>query len=170
MSATCLGFIQLQNTFKKTKDLQSQIKKTIMAKPLEQKEVFNGNEGEIILADTAKKIKDVHQKRKDEIVRGGKENYVEAEFFGLNKFNELIKPFGDKCVGFRVYYGNTHENHKGKDIEVTQEGKGKRTARSVIVPVDKFGNDLRPAIGPKDAMGSALANGPLCPTTCQTDI
>ncbi len=94
-----------------------------MAKPLEQKEVFTGDEGEIILADDAKKIKDVHQKRKGDIERGSSDNYVEAEFFGLNKFNELIKPYGDKCVGFRVYYGKTYENHVGKKIEVTQEGK-----------------------------------------------
>jgi len=138
-----------------------------MANPLEKKPVFDGTEGEIILADDAKKIKDVHQKKKGEISRGGSDNYVEAEFFGIKKFYDLIKPYGDQCVGFRVYHGNTWENHKGKDVEVTQEGKGKRTARVVIVPVDQFGNDLRPAIGSKDPNGSALAKGPLCPTSCQ---
>jgi hypothetical protein len=137
-----------------------------MTNPLERKPVFTGNEGEIILADDAKKIKDVHQKKKGEISRGNSDNYIESEFFGINKFYELIKPYGDKCVGFRVYYGNTFENHIGDKVEVTQEGKGKRTARVVIVPVDQFGNDLRPAIGSKDPDGSALAKGPVCPPQC----
>lgn len=138
-----------------------------MTNPLAKTPVFDGYEGEIIPTDAAKKIKDVHQNRKKEINEANTENYVEAEFFGLYKFQELIKPYGDNCVGFRVYYGNTYENHNGKNVEVTGEGKGKRTRRAVIVPVDKFGNDLRPAIGSKDPGGSGMANGPLCPSTCQ---
>lgn len=140
-----------------------------MTNPLTEKEVFDGYEGKIILSDDARIMKEVHQKRKDEFKRGNTDNYVEAEFFGIHQFNELIKPYGENCVGFRVYYGNTWEKHKGNNIEVTQEGKGKRTARAVIVPVDKYGNDLRPAMGPKDAVGVALAHGPLCPSNCATD-
>jgi hypothetical protein len=138
-----------------------------MTNPLEREPVFTGNEGEIILADDAKKIKHEHQKKKGDISKGGTDNYVEAEFFGINQFNKLIEPYGKECVGFRVYHGSTWENHKGKHVEVTKEGKGKRTARVVIVPVDQYGNDLRPAIGPKDPVGSGLAKGPLCPSTCQ---
>lgn len=132
-----------------------------------QKEVvFTGDEGEIILAADAKKIKSGHQKRKDDIIRGGTDNYVEAEFFGLNTFKKLIDTFKDECVGFRVYHGSRHEEHSGKDVRISKEGAGKRTSRVVIVPVDQYGNDLRSPIGLKDGSGTAMANGPLCPSNC----
>jgi hypothetical protein len=137
---------------------------TIMDNPFEKKPVFSGDEGKIILSSEAKKIKDVHQRKKDAIIKTG-DNYVEAEFFGMNRFKELIAPYGDQCVGFRVYYGNTLETHK--DGKATVDAKGKNTSRLVIVAVDKFGNDLRPELAHKDPTPSALTNGPLCPSTCQ---
>ncbi|REA61292.1 hypothetical protein DSL64_12660 [Dyadobacter luteus] len=130
------------------------------------KAVFTGDEGEIILAADAKTIKDGHKGRRKEIEEGGKDNYVEAEFFGLNTFNKLIANFKDECVGFRVYHGSRHEDHAGEGVKITKEGSAKRTSRVVIVPVDKYGNDLRSPRGLKDDSGSAVANGPLCPNKC----
>jgi hypothetical protein len=131
-----------------------------------EKVVFTGEEGEILLAADAKKIKDAHQSRKREIIKGGKDNYVEAEFFGLKTFKRLIENFQDDAVGFRVYYGNRNENHDREEMKMNDEVNGKRTSRVIIVPVDKFGNDLRPPVGLKDGSGYALGNGPLCPNNC----
>ena len=133
----------------------------------EKTPVFTGNEGEIILNSEVKAIKDAHKGRRSDIEKEGKDNYVEAEFFGLNTFKKLIKKFENTCVGFRVYYGNREEDHSGSGIKVTKDGSGKRTARVVIVPVDQYGNDLRSPIGLKDDDdGSGMANGPLCPNKC----
>ena len=139
-----------------------------MAKPSERKVMFDGTEGQIILSDDANKIKQVHQKRRKSIEKENTDNYVEAEFFGLKTFNKLIEAYKDDCVGFRVYYGNRWENHNDGKVEVSEEGRGKKTSRLVIVPVDAYGRDLAAPIGIKDQEGSpsALANGPLCPHKC----
>lgn len=137
-----------------------------MAIPFDKKEVFTGNEGTIILSSESKKQKEAHKKINNGNGRSESENFVEAEFFGINQFNKLIAPYGDQCVGFRVYHGVTWENHKGKDVEVAAEGKGKKTARVIIVPVDKYGNDLKPELALKDPTPSELSKGPLCPTSC----
>ena len=139
-----------------------------MSNSVEKKIMFDGNEGEIILSSDASKIKQVHQKKRKSIEKENTENYVEAEFFGIKTFNKLIEAYKDDCVGFRVYYGNRWENHKDGKVEVSEEGRGKKTSRLVIVPVDAYGQDLRPPVGLKDPSGSAVANGPLCPSTCES--
>jgi hypothetical protein len=139
---------------------------TVMSKSAEKKIMFDGTEGEIILAADANKIKQVHQRNRKTIEKGNTDNYIESEFFGLKTFNKLIAAYKDECVGFRVYYGNTWENHKDGKVEVSEEGKGKKTSRLVIVPVDAYGKDLRPPMGLKDPSGGAVANGPVCPSHC----
>ncbi|TDE16746.1 hypothetical protein [Dyadobacter psychrotolerans] len=139
-----------------------------MAKPSEKKVMFDGSEGEIIFSSAANTLKSVHQKKKSEITKGNSENYVEAEFFGLNTFNKLMESYKGQAVGFRVYYGSRWEEHQKDEVIVREEGKGKKTSRLIIVPVDAYGRDLASPIGIKDNEGSpsALANGPLCPHKC----
>lgn len=126
---------------------------------------FTGNEGELVAASKFQELATPHKKKQKEI-HGRGENFVEAEFFGIKKFNKLIEKHGDKCVGFRVFYGSREEDHSTDDIVL---GKGKHTSRLIIVPVDAEGNNLIPAaeFGKKDAPGEdAMAGGPLCPTHC----
>lgn len=125
---------------------------------------FTGNEGRLISSIEARDLtRPHHAKEKDIKARG--ENYIQAEFFGLNTFKKLIEPLGDNCVGFRVYYGAQDEDHEGAEVVF---GKGKHTARLVIVPVGADGNDLTKGIGHKDmpAGDDAMAGGPTCPKNC----
>jgi hypothetical protein len=136
----------------------------------ERKKMFDGNEGEMIYSSDAKNIKKLHQSNKKEQLKSTTHNYVEAEFFGMTKFNELMDRYKDKCVGFRVYYGARWEEHSKGNVKVTAEGAGKRTSRLIIVPVDAYGRDLSDinVMGLKDMPGepSGLAGGPLCPSKC----
>ncbi|CAG4991000.1 hypothetical protein DYBT9275_00656 [Dyadobacter sp. CECT 9275] len=126
---------------------------------------FTGDEGELVTLSKVQELTVPHKKREKEFV-GRQENFVEAEFFGINKFKKLMDAHGDKCVGFRVYYGNRQEDHSADEIVF---GKGKNTSRLIIVPVDADGNDLVKGIrsGLKDApQQQALTGGPICPRQC----
>jgi hypothetical protein len=131
---------------------------------------YTGMEGQLISAREAKLFTTNHQKVKEQIVKDGK-NYVEAEFFGLETFNRLLKGCNGKPVGFRVYYGLRDENHDGEDPIITTDGKGKPTPRLIIVPVDADGTELSGLTtigGHKDMPmdGEVLVNGPICPRRC----
>ena len=134
---------------------------------------YRGSEGKLVPASEAKKITGLYQNRKDHKEKPDF-NYVEAEFFGLEKFQQLLRECGGKPVGFRVYYGFRHEDHSGLEpIEATGEKGGKNTPRLVIIPVDAQGADLTGAVrvgGMKDDAeeegGNALIGGPLCPKHC----
>ena len=128
--------------------------------------MFTGDEGKIIQTSDANKLKEVHKKKKEQIIKDGKDNYIEAEFFGLNTFNKLMDTFKPDCVGFRVYYGSRMEKHDGAKVEATSDNSGKNTSRLIIVPVDKYGNDLRLPRGMKDGEGTGMAYGPTCPHNC----
>lgn len=125
---------------------------------------FTGEEGELISVTRVKELTHPHKKREKDFVGRG-ENFVQAEFFGLKKFNKLIEKYGDKCAGFRVYYGNQLEEHGQEKIVF---GKGKTTSRLIIVPVGADGVDLlsEGGLGFKDAQEEAMAGGPLCPRQC----
>lgn len=140
----------------------------------DRKVMFDGNEGEIISTSAADKIKGRHQSRRKELTASVSDNYVEAEFFGIKKFNELMDKFKGVCVGFRVYHGVQWEDHSRSNIEFTKDGSGKKTSRLVIVPVDAYGRDLvdTNVMGLKDMPGGggALANGPVCPRHCAPPV
>ncbi len=140
----------------------------------DRKPMFDGNEGEIILSSAAEALKKGHQSRKKELMASLTENYIEAEFFGIKKFNQLMEQYKDTCVGFRVYYGSQWEDHSKSKTQITAEGKGKKTSRLVIVPVDAYGRDLTSnnVMGLKDMAGggAALANGPMCPRHCAPPV
>ena len=131
---------------------------------------YDGTEGKLISARDAKLLTSSHQNVREQIVKDGR-NYVEAEFFGLETFNRLLKECGGDPVGFRVYYGQREENHDGERPVVTSDGKGKTTPRLIIVPVDANGTDLSGIVhvgGHKDmpAQGQAMVDGPICPRLC----
>ncbi|SDE27513.1 hypothetical protein SAMN04487996_104231 [Dyadobacter soli] len=131
---------------------------------------YTGQEGQLISAREAKLFTTNHQNVKELIEKDGK-NYVEAEFFGLETFNKLLKGCGGKPIGFRIYYGLREENHDEDEPIVTSGGKGRPTPRLVIVPVDADGQELSGLTtigGHKDmpSDGQAMANGPICPRRC----
>lgn len=125
---------------------------------------FTGEEGNLISTTRAKELTQPHKKREKDFVGRG-ENFVQAEFFGIKKFKRLIDKFGDKCAGFRVYYGTQLEDHDGDEPVF---GKGRSTSRLVIVPVGADGTDLLAGggLGLKDAQDSAMSGGPICPRNC----
>ncbi|MEO6686975.1 MAG: hypothetical protein ABIN24_13470 [Dyadobacter sp.] len=125
---------------------------------------FSGNEGRLISSTEVKELKSPHHALEKDIKARG-ENFIQAEFFGLNTFKKLIDPLGRDCVGFRVYYGAQHEDHDGEEVII---GKGKHTSRLIIVPVDANGKDISKGAGLKDipANDDAMAGGPTCPSHC----
>lgn len=132
---------------------------------------YKGSEGKLVPAKEAKKITGLYQNHKDYKDKPGF-NYVEAEFFGLEKFQQLMQECSGTPVGFRVYYGFRQEDHSGiEPIEATGD-KGKHTPRLVIIPVDSQGVDLTglTRVGAmkddSEEDGSALIGGPLCPKNC----
>lgn len=139
---------------------------------------YTGNEGELISIKDANRYTCAHVDCKDP---DHDDNFVEAEFFGLETFKTLLDECGGKPVGFRVYYGMRHEDHsKENPLECSKEMGGKPTPRLIIVPVDANGKDLTGLnsargmkldsnAGMKDmpaAEGKAMANGPTCPRFC----
>ncbi|WAC10017.1 hypothetical protein [Dyadobacter pollutisoli] len=133
---------------------------------------YRGTEGQLISVREAKVFTKRHQSSREDVIRAGK-NYVEAEFFGLETFQQLLKECGGKPVGFRVYYGVREEDHENDEpvVCIEGDGKGKSTPRLIIVPVDAQGVDLSGLMsvgGHKDmpADGKVLVNGPICPRSC----
>jgi len=133
---------------------------------------FTGKEGELVSAEAALRLTRPYEARQKEILERG-DNYVKAEFFGIHTFNELISMHGDKCAGFRVYYGirDEEEDNSGHIHIISKEIIRKPTSRLIIVPVDEDGNDLTTSVqlvGLKDmpAMKEAMLGGPLCPSQC----
>ena len=125
---------------------------------------FTGHEGQLISSFEIKSLTEPHHAREKDIAARG-ENYIKAEFFGIHTFNRLIEQFGEKCVGFRVYYGSRDEDHEG-DKPVF--GKGKPTSRLVIIPVGADGKDMVTGMGMKDMPDGedGMAGGPICPRSC----
>lgn len=125
---------------------------------------FSGNEGRLISSLEVKELTRPHHALEKNIKARG-ENFIQAEFFGLNTFKKLIDPLGKNCVGFRVYYGAQNEDHEGEEIII---GTGKHTSRLIIVPVDASGKDILKGGGLKDmpAGDDAMAGGPTCPSQC----
>ena len=132
---------------------------------------FTGREGQLISAEKATEFTSPYQRREQEFVGRG-QNFVKAEFFGIHTFNELIDLYSDRCVGFRVYYGEAEEEEFAKANEKARLKVSKLpTSRLIIVPVDAYGNDLTTAAhlgGLKDmpAARDAMRGGPLCPSDC----
>ena len=141
---------------------------------------YKGTEGELISIKDAQRYTCEHVDCKDP---DHDHHFVEAEFFGLKTFKQLLKECGGKPVGFRVYYGIRHEDHSSDDpCECSKEEGGKPTRRLIIVPVDANGTELTglntvrakqkyidTESGLKDMpapAGQALANGPTCPHYC----
>ncbi|NIJ53530.1 hypothetical protein [Dyadobacter arcticus] len=131
---------------------------------------YRGTEGDLISVKEAKLFTARHQEQREAIEREGANNYVEAEFFGLETFKQLLDECGGEPVGFRVYYGLRNEIHSDGEPEVDE--KGKPTPRLIIVPVDSHGVDLTGLVsvggGLKDmaAEAKAMGNGPVCPHIC----
>lgn len=142
--------------------------------------LYKGTEGELIKISDAWKYTSEHVNCKDP---NHDHHFVEAEFFGLKKFNKLMDECEGEPVGFRVYYGIRHEDHSSDDpCECDKEDGGKPTQRLIIVPVDANGKELTGSKtvrglkknmdsdeGLKDmpqAQGKVLANGPICPKVC----
>ncbi|QRR01949.1 hypothetical protein [Dyadobacter sandarakinus] len=132
---------------------------------------YRGTEGELIPVREARHLTRRYQRRKEEYLRAG-DNYVEAEFFGLETFRRLLDECGGEPVGFRVYYSITEEDHEGDEPVFTEDGTGRPTPRLVIVPVDAEGVELtgRMSIGGlkdmPDGGGNVMAKGPICPRHC----
>lgn len=134
---------------------------------------FTGKEGELVSAETAIRLTRQFQARQKEILERG-DQFVRAEFFGIHTFNELISMHGDRCAGFRVYYGLREEEEEDASAESSVSGREKirkPTSRLIIVPVDEHGNDLTSSAqsgGLKDmpAMKEVMLGGPLCPSQC----
>jgi hypothetical protein len=147
---------------------------------------YRGNEGELIPVKQVRVYTCAHV---DHESPGHDHHFIEAEFFGLKKFKQLLKECGGKPVGFRVYYGIRHEDHsKGEPCECSIEEGGKATPRLFIVPVDAHGTELTginsirgtkkketksgstdKSSGLKDMPeddGNAMGGGPVCPTFC----
>jgi hypothetical protein len=133
---------------------------------------FTGKEGELVSAETALKLTRLHHARQKDILERG-DNYVKAEFFGIHTFNELISMHGDKCAGFRIYYGISEEEEDAPEHKrvVGRTIIKRPTSRLILVPVDEDGNDLTASAqlgGLKDmpAMKEVMLGGPLCPSQC----
>jgi hypothetical protein len=130
---------------------------------------FTGKEGRLISAKQALEYTEPFQRREREILDRG-ENFVKAEFFGIHTFNELIRSFGERCVGFRVYYGLDQQESLINDNKARTLSEKIPTSRLIIVPVDENGRDLTsmPLGGMKDmpAAKDAMSGGPLCPRDC----
>ncbi len=97
--------------------------------------------------------------RKDEESRGNKpETYTEAEFFGLDVIEDLIKR-NPGCVGIRMYYGIN-----------ANDPDGPNTRRLTLVAVDAKGKDVfngGSLRGLKDdGDGDAVGDGYTCPRHC----
>ncbi|KAA6441615.1 hypothetical protein FEM33_01095 [Dyadobacter flavalbus] len=133
---------------------------------------FTGKEGELVSAEAALRLTSLYQARQNKILERG-DKYVKAEFFGIHTFNELISMHGDKCAGFRIYYGIREEEEDASENKrlIGREIMKKPTSRLILVPVDEDGNDLTASAqlgGLKDmpAMKEVMLGGPLCPSQC----
>ncbi|MGV3557909.1 hypothetical protein [Larkinella arboricola] len=139
------------------------------------KEPYRGDAGDFIRNRDAEMLTRNFRQFKEERQGSGKDTYTRAEFFGINRINELLGH--DDCVGIRIYYGLgrgkddngdpkpqlvlTAVNSKGKDIFLgsltrDSEFRGKET------------DDIDDPTGLKDmpAGRDALANGVPCPQHC----
>jgi len=122
--------------------------------------------GKLITAIEMQGLVEPHQSKKRDL-KIQEENHIDAEYFSCKTFMELINQHGDRCVGFRVYYGNRLEDHTKSKLVV---GKGKSTSRLVIIPVDIDGKDILTVNSTgstsKSAPLIAMAGGPVCPPMC----
>ena len=139
------------------------------------KEPYRGDVGDFIRNRDAETLTRRFRQYREEKFGLGKDSYTRAEFFGINRINELLGR--DDCVGVRIYYGlgsDREENgdpkpqlvlaavdSKGRDIFLgsltrDSEHKGKET------------DDIDDPTGLKDmpAGRDALANGVPCPQHC----
>lgn len=114
---------------------------------------LTGQEGNFISsAEAARFTSRFHQKKKSEGHEHG--SYVEAQFYGKEQLEKLLKK--DGCVGLRFYRGMSEEKELNDQI--------------IVVAVNADGKDLtQTRIGLKDMPagdGDALAKGPCCPHNC----
>ncbi|WP_229311002.1 hypothetical protein [Larkinella soli] len=130
-------------------------------------ESYGGDVGEFIRNRSAEALTRRYREEREKEEEFGE--YTRAEFFGINRINELLGRTG--CVGVRIYYGIRKED-------------GQLKPRLVLTAVDENGKDLfvgdlSRGIGPGKAAGAepdggkdmpigreALANGHLCPDRC----
>ncbi|MGR3810782.1 hypothetical protein [Jiulongibacter sp. NS-SX5] len=115
---------------------------------MEQKVIFNGNEGEFITAEEASKKQGRYLAEQEKL---GKKDPVRAQFYG----KEFLMKFLEKkeAVGIRFYMGQTEEGEPSL----------------VLVATDKYGNNLvedRSGLKDMPSSGDHGSNGPDCPKYC----
>ncbi|MGA0559214.1 hypothetical protein ACO2Q8_21325 [Larkinella sp. VNQ87] len=138
----------------------------------DSKEPYRGDVGDFIRNRDAEMLtRRFRQSREKQGLK--KDTFTRAEFFGINRINELLG--FDDCVGIRIYYGlgsNKDEsgelqpklvlaavNSKGKDIflgSLTRDAEAGKEATS----------DDPTGLKDMPAGRDALANGMPCPQSC----
>ncbi|MBC6610843.1 hypothetical protein H8B15_07905 [Hymenobacter sp. BT507] len=122
---------------------------------------YNPSVGSPIPLDTAAKWTKKYQQEHPEFDEDGvAQEPTYATFFGRKAINKLMKRWGKRCVGIRIYQG----------IDDTDPTTTNRR-RVVLVAVDKHGNDLLDVSECEDGSvdDPVLDEGLNCPDHCSDD-
>ncbi|GAB3262965.1 hypothetical protein GCM10027347_29150 [Larkinella harenae] len=141
----------------------------------DSKEPFRGDVGNFIRNRDAETLTRRFRQYKQEKHGSGKDSYTRAEFFGINRLNELLGY--DDCVGIRIYYGLGKEKDENGEPKpqlvlaaVNSRGKDIFLGNLTRDPDDKSESaaDVNDPTGLKDmpAGRDALAGGVPCPQHC----
>lgn len=137
------------------------------------KEPYRGDVGDFIPNKRAEKITASFRRLKER--SSAKDTYTRAEFFGINRLNELLGR--DDCVGIRIYYGvgsgkDDNGDPKPQLVLAAVDSNGKDIFVGSLTRDSgynvKDANDADDLTGMKDmpAGRDALANGVPCPQHC----
>ena len=122
---------------------------------------YSPSVGSPIPLDTAAKWTKKYQQEHPEFDEDGvAQEPTYATFFGRKAIKKLMKRWGKRCVGIRIYQG----------IDDTDSTTTNRR-RVVLVAVDKHGNDLLDVSECEDGSvdDPVLDNGTICPDHCSDD-
>ncbi|GAB3315936.1 hypothetical protein GCM10027299_05560 [Larkinella ripae] len=142
----------------------------------DSKEPYRGDAGNFIRNRDAETLTRRFRQYKEEKHGFRKGSYTRAEFFGINRINELLGY--DNCVGVRIYYGLGQDKDENGDpkprlVLAAVDSEGKDIFLGSLTRDQEFkrgseGNDSDDPTGMKDMpVGrEALADGHLCPDRC----
>lgn len=139
------------------------------------KQSYRGDAGDFIRNRDAELLTRRFRQSKERKQGVEKGSYTRAEFFGINRLNELLGY--DDCVGIRIYYGLGKDNQENGEPKpqlvlaaVNSEGRDIFLGSLTRDPDEKSEStaDSNDPTGLKDmpAGRDALANGHPCPQHC----